>query len=554
MILNRLLALTLFFIITYSATAQTVTQKSPVVNSTDSDRPKLVVGLVIDQMRWDFLYRYADKYGSTGFKRLMREGYNCQNTHINYIPSYTACGHTCIYTGSVPALHGIVGNEWYVREAKARTYCTDDTAYKIVGIGGLKGNTSPRNLITTTITDELRLATNFQSKVIALSLKDRSSVLPGGHTANGVYFMDYAAGNFISTTYYMKELPNWVTKFNEQKLVKKYIDQNWATLLPLEQYIESTDDDMPFERAFKGEDKPVFVHKTSEIFKVNPEVIVNSPYGNQITLEFAKAAIAGENLGKNTVTDFLAVSLSSTDYIGHQFGPNSIEIEDCYLKLDKELGSFLTYLDEKVGKGNYMLFLTADHGAAHATGFLQQHGIPAGSSAAPDSVRKNLNAELSNKFGTGEWVETYDNMQVYLNEGLMADKKIAREDLFETIRSYMMKQESVANVIDLHNLSSSTLQSNLKELATNGYNAKRSGDIQIFFNPGWIEGYTKGTSHGTAYPYDTHIPLIFYGWKVPHVEDSSPTYMTDIAPTVAQLLHIQEPNGTVGKPIRIIVK
>lgn len=517
-------------------------------------RPKLVVGIVVDQMRWDFLYRYYSKYSGNGFQRLLREGYSCENTHLNYIPTYTGPGHACIYTGSVPAIDGIAANDWYVRERKTDTYCVEDSTCSLVGVGKIKGNISPANLLTTTITDELRLATNLQSKVIAVALKDRSSVLPGGHIANAAYFMDYSASNFVSSSYYMKELPQWVTDFNNKKLVQKYLSQDWSTLLPLNQYTESTADDVAFEQAMTGEEKPVFVHRTSEIGKSKPEVIVATPFGNSITLDFARAAIEGENLGNGKSTDFLAVSLSSTDYIGHEFGPNSVEIEDCYLRLDKDLGRFLTYLDEKIGAGNYLLFLTADHGAAHATGFMKEHNIPAGSFLEPDSTKKILNKLLQEKFGAGEWISAYENMQVYLNDELVAEKKVDRKAIFNLIKSTLMKQDAVANVIDMQEIATSDLQDNLKGIVANGYNAKRSGDFYVLFNPGWLEGYTKGTSHGAPYPYDTHIPLLWYGWNIRHGENHTEVHMTDISPTLAALLHIQEPDGNVGRVISNFAK
>jgi len=519
-------------------------------------KPKLVVGIVVDQMRWDFLYRYSDKYSANGFKRLLNGGYSCANTHINYIPSYTGPGHSCIYTGSVPAIHGIAGNNWYDRDRNTSLYCVEDSTESRTGDGVLKGNISPRNLLVTTITDELRLATNFKSKVIALALKDRSSVLPGGHTSNAAYFFDGKAGNFVTSTYYMKKLPDWVTTFNDKKLPAKYLSANWSTLLPIEKYVESTADDNLFERKFKGEDHPAFVHNISEIAKKSPEIIAATPFGNSLTLDFAKAAIEGEKLGSGKATDFLAISLSSTDYIGHQFGPNSVEVEDCYLRLDKDIASFLAYLDEKVGKDNYLVFLTADHGAAHVPGFLEQDDIriPSGRFDA-DTTIKLLNAALKEKFdGEKPWISSGLNMQIYLDRDQLnkgeQDKKATRKEVFTFVKGFLMKFDGVANVVDLEDVSSSSLQGNLKTLVSNGYNPKRSGDFQIIYNPGWIEDEPGiATTHGTAYPYDTHIPLIWYGWKVKHGEDHADVHMTDIAPTLAAMLHIQEPNGCVGKVI-----
>ena len=517
-------------------------------NHNPGKRPKLVVGIVVDQMRWDYLYRFNSKYTHAGFKRLLREGYDCENVHINYFPSYTGPGHACVYTGSVPSIHGIAGNAWYDRDQSKRINCVDDTSAHLVGLGTMEGHVSPRNLLSTTITDELRLATNFKSKVVSVALKDRSAVLPGGHHPNGAYFVDGNTGNFITTSYYMKEVPTWVNDFNHKNLTRKYLDQDWTTLLPIEQYTESTKDNEPFERSYAGEPSPTFPHHLGKISRGHPDVIANTPFGNTLTLDFAKAAIEGEHLGTGASTDFLAVSLSSTDLVGHQFGPNSIEAEDCFLRLDQELGKFFSYLDETVGKGNYVVFLTADHGVAHSSDYMLENGIPAGVYKV-DSVIQSLNVYLGSKFGEGEWIRKPENMQLYLNRELMAEKKVTEDELFNIVRPYLINSKGIVDVIDLKNLATTQVQPDIRMRIANGYNLKRSGDFQILYEPAWIENYTQGATHGTPYAYDTHIPLLWMGWKIKHGQDNNAAFMTDIAPTVAALLHIQEPSGSIGKPI-----
>jgi predicted AlkP superfamily pyrophosphatase or phosphodiesterase len=515
--------------------------------------PKLVVGIVVDQMRWDYLYRYASKYSQGGFKRLMHEGYSCENTHIDYLPTYTAPGHACIYTGSVPAIHGIVGNSWYERRLDNEITSVTDPSVKMVGEGTAKGKSvSPINLLTTTITDELRLATNKHSKVISLALKDRSAVLPGGHTANAAYFLDAGTGNFVTTSYYMSQLPGWVDSFNNKKLAKKYLDENWATILPIAAYAESTDDDEPFEKAYKGENKPVFPHQTKELSKDNPDLIATTAFGNSLTLDFAEAAIEGEKLGRNTVTDFLAISLSSTDLVGHQFGPNSVEVEDCYLRLDKDLATFFSFLDQKLGKDNYLVFLTADHGVAQVPAYMQQEKIPAGSFEINYAIGL-LNSMLATKFEKNDTVISHQNMQLYFDSAAFLSAKTTREQIFNATRNFLIKFDAIADVIDLKNIASATLQFEEKNMIVNGYYPKRSGDFQILYNPAWIEEYTKGAQHGTLYPYDTHIPLIWMGWKIKHGQNHESIHMTDIAPTIAAFLNIQEPSGCIGKPIKQLV-
>jgi predicted AlkP superfamily pyrophosphatase or phosphodiesterase len=527
--------------------------QSTVQAPTSTPRPKLIVGIVVDQMRWDFLYRYSEKYSSGGFARLLREGYSCANTHINYSPTYTACGHTCIYTGSVPSVHGITGNDWYDLEEGKKVYCTEDTTMNTIGSGSKAGKMSPHRMLVTTVTDELRLATNFQSKAIGIALKDRGAILPAGHSANAAYFYDGSTGGWITSSYYMKELPTWVKTFNDQKLADKYVSQNWNTLLPVAQYFESHDDDKHFESPFKNETKPVFEHKVSELKTPSLDIIRITPYGNTLTLDFAKAAIESEKLGKGKYTDFLAVSLSSTDYIGHQFGPNSVEVEDCYLRLDKDFSTFFSYLDNAIGKGNYVLFLTADHGAAHVPDFMKEKKIPGGVFPI-ETVLPQLESALKEKYGEGPWIVNYENMQLYLNNKRLTEKKVNRDEFKQTIISFLLQHDGIAKVLDLENLNDELVEASMKSAIANGFYPKRSGEIYVLHEPGWFEGMPKGTTHGSIYPYDTHIPLVWMGWNIKPGENHSQIYMTDIAPTIAAMLHIQEPNGCVGKVIEGIFK
>ena len=517
-------------------------------------KPKLVVGIVVDQMRWDYLYRYEQKYGQTGFKRLQK-GYNCENTHIPYVPTYTGPGHTCIYTGSVPAIHGIVGNDWYDRETRSIVTCVGDPAYITAGSASKVGKASPNRLLTTTVTDELRMATNFRTKVISIAAKDRSAILPGGHAANAAYFFDGEAGDWVSSTYYMDTLPTWVKGFNTKKLAVKYIRDNWHTLLDKKLYTESAPDDESYERKFGGEDKPIFPHLDSTKVVKDPGVILSTPWGNTLTFDFAKAAIDGEKLGKGNATDFLALSFSSTDYIGHQFGPNSVEAEDCYIRFDRDLGDFLSYLDQHVGAGNYVIFLTADHGAAQADGFNKEHHVPSGN--VPDEqLTKAVNAEFKSKWGVDSMVLAFDNMQFYIKDHYGADQHTdmaAAVKIIETVLSKEIKDQ-IKMVIDLHDIKGESIPIAVRETIINGYNTKRSGDIQLAYEPAVLENRPLGTTHGSFYNYDTHIPLLWYGWGIHPGHDYSPTYMTDIAATLAALLHIQEPNGSIGRPIEGILK
>jgi predicted AlkP superfamily pyrophosphatase or phosphodiesterase len=518
---------------------------------TSVPRPALVVGIVVDQMRWDYLYRFQDRYTEGGFKRLMKEGYNCENTSIDYLPTFTAPGHTCIYTGSVPAFHGIVANDWIDNATGREWYCTEDTTVKSVG-GGKAGLMSPKNMIANTVTDELRLATNFKSRVFGISIKDRGAILPAGHSANAAFWYDGSNGHFISSSYYLPQLPIWLQQFNSRNLFDSLMQLNWNTLYPINTYTQSTADDNAYEGKFKGESKPVFPHLTAQY--ADKGSIRSTPYGNTITRMMAEACIAGEQLGQQSgITDFLALSFSSTDYVGHLFGPNAIEIEDTYLRMDLEIQTLLQTLDNKVGKGKYLIFLTADHGGAHNATFLQDHKIPA-KSLTIQKVNKDLNKFLEAEYGDSSLVNSLMNYQVYLNEPVLARKKINRDQLKKSVQTWLKNSEGVTQVVDLESGASALVPTGLMHTIANGYYAKRSGCLQIILDPAWYSGYAStGTTHGSWNPYDAHIPLLWYGWGIKKGHTFRAIKMTDIAATIAALLRIQAPNANIGQPILEIV-
>ncbi len=503
-------------------------------------------------MRWDFLYRYQARYSNGGFKRLMAEGFSYDNTMIPYIPSYTAVGHTCIYSGSVPAISGIVGNNWFDKSINRNVYCTEDSSVAGVGNNDYQGKMSPNNLWATTITDELKLSNNFQSKVIGISLKDRGAILPAGHTANGAYWYDEKTGKWISSTFYMKALPDWVNRFNDKDLAGDFMKKDWTTLYPIDTYTFSTADNEPYESVIPGESTSTFPHKLSSISSGKYLSFKYVPSAATFTFDFAKEAISNERLGGNAATDFLAVSVSSTDYMGHSFGPNSVEAEDTYLRLDRDIADFLTYLDTKLGKDNYLVFLTADHGVAHIPGFMTEHGMGAGV-FSDLGLQSEINKAVSDHFGIANAVLNLQNYQVYLDlEGIRKqDKDLA--GIKDMIIRRLKSKPYITNAFELKDLSLTTLAEPIKTMIANGYNGVRSGDIQFVSKPGYFDGSNKGTTHGLWNPYDSHIPLLFFGWNVPHGKTYRSVYMTDIAPTIAAKLQIQMPSGSVGKVLEEIV-
>jgi predicted AlkP superfamily pyrophosphatase or phosphodiesterase len=514
-------------------------------------RPKLVVGIVIDQMRYDYLYRYKPYYGKNGFNRLMSEGTNFTFAHFNYVPTYTAPGHTSIYTGTAPFYHGIISNDWFDKQKKEMMYCVKDTLTTSVGSSDDEGAMSPRRLLASTITDQLKLATNGASKIISISLKDRAAILPGGHMANAAYWYDNKTGDFISSSYYMKSLPEWVADFNRKKLADKYLSQEWNLLKPDSDYQISAPDEVPYEYDVFAEGKTSFPHSFKNVNSASKyEALESTPFGNDIVEKFVKAALINENLGNGESTDFLAVSFSSTDYIGHAYGTNSFEIEDTYLRLDEQIADLLNALDEQVGKGNYVVFLTADHAALVTPGYLARNNMPTGelnTNRASDSIKHFL----KNEFGSIDLIENFSNGQVFLNHSLIRKRHLDIHKVMKELAGYIEESlPAVSEVYTRDDLQSQTAYRANPCLVLNGYNVKRSGDIVLELKPGYLlNNLGAGTTHGAQYAYDTHVPMLFYGWHIPVQTINTPVYTVDIAPTITDLLKITEPDCCIGIPL-----
>jgi predicted AlkP superfamily pyrophosphatase or phosphodiesterase len=549
----KLTTIILFSLLSISLDAQTITKPIP---QQQNKQPKLIVGIVVDQMRYDYLSKYYNKFSENGFKKLLTKGFDCKNTNFNYAPTYTGPGHASIYTGTTPSFHGIIGNDWFVRDSGKVIYVTDDPSVQTVGSTSTKaGKMSPHNLLASTIGDELRLYSNLKSKVISVSLKDRAAILPGGHLSNGSYWFDPGSGNFITSTFYKKELPQWVTDFNARHLADKYLSQPWNTLLPIEQYTESADDDNPYEGLYQGETKPVFPHNLPAMFsKTDYAVLLSTPFGNTIVKDIALAALKDEKIGENDYTDFLAISFSSTDYIGHKMGPQSIELEDTYLRLDRDLAEIITYLEKNYGKDNFLLFLTADHAVAYVPEELMDLKMNAGyfsTKIFSDSLKRYL----SKTYNDTSLVSDIINNQIYLNHKLIKQKNIDLKNMEENIVSIALIFKGVANAYTSDQLNGEALKNKSAELMQNGFYIKRSGDVALLLEPQWLDDYSHtGTSHGTTYSYDTHVPLLWYGWNIKPGFTSAPIDITDIAPTIAALLNIMAPNACIGKPIINITK
>lgn len=523
------------------------------------NRPKLVVGIVVDQMRQEYLYRYENKFGPNGFKRLMNEGFMLKNAHYNYAPTETGPGHASIFTGSTPAIHGIVANEWYDRALKMEVNCVNDPNQKPVGTD-VGGTVSPWRLLSTTITDELEMSTQQRARVIGVSLKDRGAVLPTGHMGDGAYWYDAKTGNMITSTYYNDTLPNWVQKFNDLKLADKYLNQEWKTLLPIEQYTEVGPDDSPYEGRWKGKDRPTFPYNLAELRKQMGvfNLLTMTPWGNTIVADFAKSALVAEGLGKDDVTDFLTVSFSSPDIIGHAMGPNAVELADTYLRLDKTLEDLFATLDKEVGKGAYTVFLTADHAVAEVPQYMIDKRVPAGY-FRPGFVEANLIEHMQKYFPGKKIIEKLSTEQVYINQDAFgSDPRSAGIDLLvatELITNFLLKTEGIAQVFSSGVLRQASYdEDGIRGKVVRGFHPKRCGDLAFVLEPGWLawSGVT-GSTHGSSYSYDTHVPILFYGAGIKKGSSSRFHTITDIAPTLSVLLRIKFPSGTTGQPVTEIL-
>ncbi|MGB0881943.1 MAG: alkaline phosphatase PafA [Vicingaceae bacterium] len=528
----------------------------PFISSAQKKQPKLVLGIVVDQMRYDYLTRFWDKYGDGGFKKLVNEGFNCKNANYNYMPTYTGPGHASIYTGTTPENHGIISNTWYNKFSNGGMYCTEDSMENTVGTTTESGKMSPRNLVSTTITDELKLATNNRGKVIGISIKDRGAILPAGHKADAAYWYDGGdEGKWISSTFYMNELPKWLQKVNETNNSDKYLNGTWETLLPIKDYEESIADNNPYEGTFNGEEAPVFPHNLKALRDRNHNysLIKTTPYGNTILKELAIAAIEGEQLGKDKNTDFLAVSFSSPDYIGHKYGPMSVEIEDTYLRLDKDLEEILNFLEKHFGE-EVLVFLTADHGAVNVPQYLMDNNLPAGYFDL-EEFEAELDTFLIDKYKTDSLVANVSNYQVFLNHAYIHKNGLDINMIENDVARFGLTQKGVAKAVTASDLRATEFTDRILANAQRGFNHVRSGDVLFVLESGWIPaGYATGTTHGSPYSYDTHVPLLWYGSGVKKGESDKFVVIPDIAATVAALLQIQMPSACTGTPINKVIK
>jgi predicted AlkP superfamily pyrophosphatase or phosphodiesterase len=517
--------------------------------------PKLVVGIVVDQMRYDYLTRFYNHYGEGGFKRMITQGFNCKNNHFNYAPTSTGPGHTSVYTGATPATHGVIGNNWYDKDIDESVYCAGDDTYESVGSTDDAGKMSPHRMTVSTVSDELRLHTQMRGKTIAIAIKDRGAVLPGGHTANAAYWFNGGdVGKWITSTYYMDELPSWVSNFNSSGKVQSY-KKSWNTIKSIDSYKESGPDNNNYEGLFKGETSPTFPHSTTGLLDKTKDfgLISGTPYGNSLTTDFALEALEKEGLGTDADTDFLAISYSSTDYVGHKYGVNSKEVQDTYLRLDADLERLFNTLDEKVGEGEYTVFLSADHGAGDVPAYLKDVKIPAGY-VDNSEIEKKFSEFLKYTYGTEDIVKNISNYQIFLDHKIVKNLDLDLAAVQQAIAKEYLGYDHIDRVYTADQMWQNHYTKGIPYVLQNGYNQKRSGDVLLVFKPNFISYSKTGSTHGSPQVYDTHAPLLFFGKGIKQGSTVERTEIPDIAPTISALLGISFPSGSTGTPIRAVIE
>ena len=540
-------------VITYNLSAQ----HNQINKQPKKNKPTILIGIVVDQMCWEYLSKFRPYFSKNGgFNRLLNNGANCVNTHIPYLPTITACGHTCVYTGSVPAFHGIAGNVFWDNINQKQVYCTEDNSVKSVGgITDKNGKMSPKNLWASTIADQLRLFYNFKNKSFGISIKDRGAILPAGQSANAAYWYDPQSGNFITSTYYQNQLPNWLIQFNNQKKVNEYYKKNWQLSLPIQVYQQQCDDDNNVyeNNPFNSKSNPVFPYILDTFVDKDFTKISSTPFANDLLVDLAQKLIIEEKLGKNNETDFLSISFSSPDYIGHSFGPNSFEQLDDYVKLDLTLERLCAFLDNQIGVNNYTLFLTADHAVSPIPAYLNKHHIKA--NIMDDNVIKKIIFNVLDKEKIDHnIISAVIENDIYFNDSNILNNNLSKQKIISLIQNELLKNEDVLMVVNKKKMDENMIPTELKNMIINGYNAQRSGELLVIFKPFVVNGYPKGTSHSVWYNYDKHIPLIFYGNGVKKSTIRKKVFMTDIAATISNILQIQEPNASIGNCIEEVLQ
>ncbi len=512
------------------------------------DKPRLVIGIVVEELKYDQLEKFRDKLGENGIKRLINEGTYFKNASYEYMLTQSAPGHATISTGAEPSFHGITSDEWYVPLKNELINCTRDATVNSVGGSFESGLHSPVNLLVSTFSDELQMSTNKKSKAFGVGLRESSAIFSAGHAANAAYWFDNTTGTWMSSTYYINSLPTWVNDFNAMKFSDSYLNSTWSLLRPAKYYADCLPDSNSFEAGFNKIN--YFPYDLKKIRAKNDySLLRETPFGNSLTANFAIRLIQNEHLGKDDVTDYLSICFSATDYIGHRFGPSSVEMGDAILRLDDDIKNLLTYLNDSIGKKNVLIYFTAAHGISEIPTVLEKNRIPSGyfqQNQALQLLRSYLNAV----YGEGDWVKGYSERQIFLNRTLIEDARLSLDDVQKKVARFLVQFTGVEAAYPYSAFEANDFgNGNLKRIINN-FSPQRSGDVIVILNPGWVEKESDYvTNHNSPWEYDSHVPLIWYGWTVNKSIVTRKVNMTDIAATLSTLCKVPYPNACTGEPM-----
>jgi predicted AlkP superfamily pyrophosphatase or phosphodiesterase len=518
------------------------------------EKPKLVIGIVVEQLRYDQIEKIRSRLGENGIRRLLNEGTYFQNASYEYMLTQTAPGYATISTGAEPSLHGITSDEWYLPLKDELINCTKDITVNPVGGSYEAGLHSPINLLVSTFPDELKMASGKQAKVYAVGLKESPVIFSAGHAADGAFWFDNTTGTFMSSTYYTDSLPGWVTDFNAMRYADSFLDNSWNLSRPAKDYSDCLPDSNKFEEGFNGLNYfPYDLKKLSSKGKGNAgkdySILRETPFGNTLTTNFAIKLIEKEKLGKDDVTDFLSICYTATDYIGHKFGPSSVEMADAVFRLDRDIENLLKYVIDSLGKKNVLIYFTSAHGISEIPGVLESNRIPSGY-FRPNQALQLLRSYLNAVYGEGDWVKGYNEKQIYLNRTLIEDAKIPLDEVQKKVARFIVQFSGVASAYPYSVFETSDFGNGNMKRIINDFSPQRSGDVIVTLNSGWVEKEDSYVaSSNSPYEYDTHVPLIWYGWSMNRATITRKVNLTDIAATLSWLCKVPLPNACTGEPM-----
>lgn len=519
------------------------------------DKPRLVIGIIVEQLRYDQLERLRDVLPEKGIKRLINEGTYYRNASYDYLLTQAAPGYATISTGTSPAFHGITSDSWYHPFNDQIIYCVQDTKVSPVGGSFETGLFSPVNLLSSTFADELQMASCGAAKVYGIGIREMGAIITAGHSADGAFWYDDRTGTWMSSTYYMKDLPSWLKDLNALTLPGQYLNQPWTPIMDPLRYPGCQADSSGMERGFDGRTWFPYDLKTMSTegkllnIKRNLALLRETPFSDDFTTELAMRLITNEELGKDDVTDYLAITYTATDYIGHRFGPSSVETADAILRLDKNIGLLLDMIDRDLGKKNVLVYFVSAHGVSEIPAVLEASRVPSGYFKVNQSLQL-LRSYLNAIYGQGDWVKGFYDNQIFLNRALIENAKVNLEEIQKKVARFMVQFSGISSAVPCSSFEMSDFTGGVLLKMSNSYSSQRSGDVMISLNPGWIEKNDNATGHNSPYEYDSHVPLIWYGWTASRASVTRNISLRDIAVTLSDLCKVPLPNAASGEPLQ----